>query len=66
MNRKARLLTLMLSVIILVSLTMACTIPGLPGGGDVVPSEEDTPAAPPGGEPICGDGVCEGPENAQS
>jgi hypothetical protein len=68
MDRRARLLTLILSATLLVSLTMAC-IPGLPGGG---PSAEDTPVSPPpSGEtpisgPSCGDGVCDAAENADT
>jgi hypothetical protein len=71
MDKRARVLTVMLSVALLVSLTLACSLPGLPGGGAVTPSEEETPVAPPAGETPasekpCGDGVCEGPENAEN
>jgi hypothetical protein len=69
MDRKARVLTMAMSLILLVSLTMACSLPGLPSGGEAIPAEEETPeaAAPPAEEPttgeaVCGDGVCEGPE----
>ena len=67
MSRRARLLTVLLSLALLVSLTMAC-IPGLGGGT----TGEETPAPPPpaGETPVseqrCGDGVCDGPENAQT
>jgi hypothetical protein len=71
MDKRARILTVMLSLAILVSLTLACSIPGLPGGGGVTPSEEETPGLPPAGETPaseeqCGDGVCAGPENAEN
>lgn len=61
MARRGRLLIAMLSVIVLISLTMACTIPGLPGGGGPV-AEEETPV----GEEVCGDGVCDASENAET
>jgi hypothetical protein len=71
MDKRARILTVMLSLTLLVSLTLACSLPGLPGGGAVTPSEEETPVVPPAGETPasekpCGDGVCEGPENADN
>lgn len=72
MARRGRLLIAMLSVIVLISLTMACTIPGLPGGGGPV-AEEDTPTVPappseetPVGEEVCGDGVCDASEDAET
>jgi len=72
MARRGRLLIAMLSVIVLISLTMACTIPGLPGGGGPV-AEEDTPTVPappseetPVDEEVCGDGVCDASENDES
>jgi hypothetical protein len=73
MDTKARVLTMAMSLILLVSLTMACSLPGVPSVSDVVPSEEETPetAAPPveeptTGEAVCGDGVCEGPETQET
>jgi hypothetical protein len=48
MDKRAKLLTVLVSLALMVSLTMAC-IPGLPGlGGEV--TEEETPAPPPAGE----------------
>jgi hypothetical protein len=45
-NGRTKLLSVLLSVIVLISLTMACTLPGVPGvGGPGV--EEQTPAPPP-------------------
>ncbi len=73
MDTRARVLTMAMSLMLLVSLTMACSLPGLPGVSDVVPSEEETPEAsappaeePAAGEQICGDGVCEGAENQET
>jgi hypothetical protein len=73
MDTRARVLTMAMSLILLVSLTMACSLPGLPSGGDVVPAEEETPEAeappaeePAAGEAECGDGVCEGPETQET
>jgi hypothetical protein len=73
MDTRARVLTVAMSLILLVSLTMACSLPGLPSVSDVIPSEEETPetAAPPAEEPaadeaVCGDGVCEGPETQET
>lgn len=73
MDTRARVLTIAMSLTLLVSLTMACSLPGLPGVSDVVPSEEETPEAsappaeePSGGEAVCGDGVCEGAENQET
>ncbi len=73
MDTKARVLTMAMSLILLVSLTMACSLPGVPSVSDVVPSEEETPEteAPPveepaTGEAVCGDGVCEGPETQET
>ena len=71
MDKRARILSVMLSLAVLVSLTLACSLPGLPGGGGVTPSEEETPGLPPAGETPaseqqCGDGVCAGPENAEN
>jgi hypothetical protein len=51
MDKKTRLLTMLLSVAVLVSLTLACSLPGLPSGGDVVPGEDQTPAPPAGETP---------------
>jgi hypothetical protein len=72
MDTRARLLTMTLSLILLVSLTMAC-LPGLPGGGGTTPTEEETPEVsappeeqPPASEQVCGDGVCEGPETQET
>jgi hypothetical protein len=67
MDKRSRLLTVLLSLALLVSLTMAC-IPGLPGLGGEVTEETPAPPPPPAAEtPIsgarCGDGVCDGPEN---
>jgi hypothetical protein len=70
MNKRMRMLTVLLSLALLVSLTMAC-IPGLPGLGGGT-TEEETPAPPPpaGETPVsegrCGDGVCDGPENPEN
>jgi hypothetical protein len=61
MDKRARILTVMLSLAVLVSLTLACSIPGLPGGGGVTPAGE-TPVS----EQQCGDGVCGGAENAEN
>lgn len=58
MDKRRRLLTVVLAITLLVSLTLAC-MPGLPSGGV---TEEET-AAP---EARCGDGVCEEPENAEN
>jgi hypothetical protein len=71
MDKRRRLLTVMLSMTVLVSLTLACSLPGVPSVSDVVPGGEETPAAPPPVEtPVseqqCGDGVCDGPENAET
>jgi hypothetical protein len=62
-----------LSLILLVSLTMACSLPGLPSVGGTTPTEEETPEVsappeeePPAGEQVCGDGVCEGPETQET
>lgn len=69
MDKRAKLLAVLLSLSLLVSLTLAC-IPGVPDLGGLV--EEETPAAPPPGEEppvseaVCGDGVCEGLENPQT
>jgi len=64
-------MTVMLSLTVLASFTLACSFCGLPGVGDVIPGVEETPAAPPPVEtPVseqqCGDGVCDGPENAET
>jgi len=45
MDKRARMLTVMLSLTLLVSLTLAC-LPGLPDLGEVV-TDEETPAPPP-------------------
>jgi hypothetical protein len=73
MSTRARVLTMALSLILLVSLTMACSLPGLPSVSDVVPTEEETPEGaappaeePPAAEPFCGDGVCDGTETQES
>jgi hypothetical protein len=66
MNKKRRLLTVLLSVAVLVSLTLACSLPGMPSLGDeetpTVPAAADTPVS----EPQCGDGVCDAAENPES
>jgi hypothetical protein len=70
MDKRTKSLTLLLSLALLVSLTMAC-IPGLPGLGGGT-TEEETPVPPPPAvetpvsEGRCGDGVCDGPENPQN
>jgi hypothetical protein len=70
MDKRTKLLTLLLSLALLASLTMAC-IPGLPGLGGGA-TEEETPSPPPPAaqtpvsEARCGDGVCEGPENPEN
>ncbi len=49
---------------LLLTLSLACSLSGLPGGG-----EEETIAPPtptPQSEKRCGDGVCDGPENARN
>lgn len=71
MTKRRRLLIVLLSLTVLASLTLACSLPGLPSVGDVIPSGEETPAAPPSvetpvGEQRCGDGVCAGPENVET
>jgi hypothetical protein len=68
-DKSRRPLTVVLSLTLLVSLTMAC-IPGLPDLGGLL-TEEETPAPPPAettpvSEGPCGDGVCDGPENPQN
>jgi hypothetical protein len=45
-DKRKKALTVLLSIAVLVSLTLAC-MPGLPGGGT---TEEETPAPPPPGE----------------
>jgi hypothetical protein len=57
MGKRMRLLPMLLSVAMLVSLTLSCSLPGLPSAGDVVPGEEapagQVPAeetAPPGAD----------------
>jgi hypothetical protein len=73
MDTRARVLITALSLILLVSLTMACSLPGLPSGGGTTPTEEETPEVsappeeqPPASEQVCGDGVCEGPETQET
>jgi hypothetical protein len=63
MGEKVKLLTVILSVAVLVSLTMACGL-----GGAVGPvTEEETPAGETAvAEERCGDGVCSGPENSDT
>jgi len=52
MGKRTRLLTMLLSLVVLASLTLACSLPGLPTGGDVVPAEGETPAPPAGETPV--------------
>lgn len=71
MDKRRRVLTVMLSLTVLVSLTLACSLPGLPSVSDILPGGEETPAGPPPvetpkSEQECGDGVCDGPENAET
>jgi len=49
MNNRTRVLTTVLGLTLMVSLTLACTLPGLPGLGGPV-TEEETPAPPPPAE----------------
>jgi len=49
MNNRKRVLTAVLGLTLMVSLTLACTLPGLPGLGGPV-TEEETPAPPPPAE----------------
>lgn len=46
MHNRTRVLTAVLGLTLMVSLTLACTLPGLPSLGGPV-TEEETPAAPP-------------------
>lgn len=67
MEKRRKALTVILSLALLVSLTLAC-VPGLPGGGA---PEEETQAPPPPAETAppegqCGDGVCDGLENPEN
>lgn len=70
MDKRARILIVILSLAMLVSLTLACGLPGAPDVGAPV-TEEETPApaeetaAPAPTEGLCGDGVCTAPENAE-
>ncbi len=48
---------------ILVTLSMACSLSGLTSSGDDTATQNEPP---PQGENRCGDGVCDGPENAKS
>jgi hypothetical protein len=73
MDTRARVLTVAMSLILLVSLTLACSLPGLPSASEVIPSEEETPEIsappaeePPAGEAVCGDAVCEGSETQET
>jgi hypothetical protein len=45
MNNRRRLRTVLLSLTVLISLTLGCSLPGLPSGSDVVPDEEEIPTA---------------------
>jgi hypothetical protein len=70
-KKRRRQLTVLLSVTVLVSLTLACSLPGMPSLGDVAPGEEETPtvataADTPASEPQCGDGVCDASESAET
>ena len=72
MHTRARIFTVMLSLALLASLTLACSLPGIPGFGGPT-AEEDTPAAPappseetPVDEEACGDGVCDASENPET
>jgi hypothetical protein len=69
MDKRRRVLTVMLSLTVLVSLTIAC-LPGLPSVSDILPGGGETPAAPPVETSVselqCGDGVCDGLENAET
>jgi hypothetical protein len=69
MHTRVRIFTMMLCLALLVSLTLACSLPGIPGLSGPT-TEEDTPSAPmeetPVDEPRCGDGVCDASENAES
>jgi len=49
MNNRTRVLTAVLGLALLVSLTLACTVPGLPDLGGLV-TQEETPAPPPPAE----------------
>lgn len=50
MDKTRRLLIVLLSLAVLVSLTLACSLPGAPSVSDVIPSEEETPAVQPPAE----------------
>jgi hypothetical protein len=70
MYKRRRVPIMLLSLAVLASLTLAC-IPGLPSVSNVIPGGAETPAGPvpmetPIGQPQCGDGVCNGPENAEA
>jgi hypothetical protein len=71
MDKTRRLLIVLLSLVVLASLTLACSLPGVPSVSDVIPPGEGTPAAQPpaetpSSEQRCGDGLCDGPENAET
>ena len=50
-------------LIILISLSLACSLGGLTGGGDEAAAPTEPP---PQSEKRCGDGVCDGPENVNN
>ena len=70
MNNRTRVLTAVLGLTLLVSLTLACSLPGLPDLGGLLTQEETPTPAPaedtPVGEVRCGDGVCDDTENPQN
>jgi len=67
MNKRVKVFTVMLSLAVLVSLSLACTCAGLPDLGGLVPGEGAGPAAEtPVSEQRCGDGVCDALENSDT
>jgi hypothetical protein len=70
MDRRRRVPIVLLSVAVLASLTLAC-LPGLPSVSNVIPGGAETPAGAvpvgtPSSEEWCGNGVCAGPETADT